>query len=396
MPEVFESLIYPFDSDSFSKEIYQKKAVKINGGIGKSQLNFNWDSLNSLLNTKKIPLAKIKLFANGIPVPEPADHYAVLRHCINGGELIILDVEDHELQIRELCYSLADQLKSTIHSSLFISSPENYPRNYISQFYNTFVIQLAGRKKWQICSPIDQTQQNNSPKGAPVNLRHEPVPYLECQLQPLDILYIPARHYYKPENSEPSLHLGLIIKQHTGGDYLSWLVNNELVNDELFTRHFPLEYQENIKDGNWLSPSWKERLAELTASFKEKLADKNLIERYYEFLVKNQQGSVNYTFPFPFISEPVHDLQGVKLLRATYQDSIIKNNTEEKMINIFFWKQKLNYPEKYLNLVEYVFGRTEINGADLLALEAPLTKEEITEWVNDLIKRGILQLQPVV
>jgi hypothetical protein len=386
MLKVLESLIEPLDFDTFCNEYYQKKAIKFNSGLIKSAINFNWESLNKLLNTRKIPYAKINLFTNGNQLPDPTEQFSILRHCTSGGELQVKDIELYDLNIREFAYSLADQLKCLIQTSLNVSSGINYPQKYISQFYNSFVIQLAGQKKWQVFHPNSTNRQNN--------LNQELLPYLECNLQAGKILFIPAKHFYKSENIEPSLNLTLKIIQPNGINFLSWFINNELVEEELFIKSFPLEFNES-SDDNWVSPAWQERLSELFATVKNKLSDQDIITRYYEFLVKNQQGAVNYSFPSPFIAIPVNDLKTVKLFRPDYQDCVIKVNIEQNTVDTFFWKKKLSFPLKFETLVRYVFNKTEMSGKELLGLSGELSEEEINGWVNNLIKQGILQFQQI-
>lgn len=376
MKKALEALIEPLSLDVFLEKYFLKSAIKINAEKGNLKIDFTWDSVNEILNTKKVPYSKIKLFWNTNELPGVNDHISVLRHCANGGELLIADLESYDPFIREWAFSIADQVKGTIKTDLYTLYPSSVPANFRNNIQDIFIVQLEGRQMYQVARTDNE-----------LNV------YYSCELQKGDILYIPRGNSYRYITSQPTLNLMFTCIFSTGLDFITWFINYELTEDQRFTGNFPLIFQKENLPYESIPQEWEKKLEELNKTFLEKLEDNSLMEKYHNFLIKNQQGSIPFVFPYPLIDEPLKELQNAVFSRPDYQDNIIENNKTDNCIDVFFWKHKISFELKFEEIIRYIFNNTFFTGKELLENKKDLPENDIVILVNKLIKQGIIHFQ---
>ena len=182
-------------SDLISRYIFQfswqKKANHIRGiNLEKYRHLLDWQQLDELLAS--CPGSKLKCFDNCPPIS--AEKAELLARWHQGQTLYIESIEKLVPALQELCQQISKNLKASARFYAFCSHPNQQGANLHCDRFDVLILQLQGNKKWVV--------QREQDKKA----------YLECFLQPDDVLYIPRGHWhFAVASEEESLHLTLGI-----------------------------------------------------------------------------------------------------------------------------------------------------------------------------------------
>lgn len=122
-------------------------------------------------------------------------------------------------------------------------------------------------------------------------------PYLQCVLNPGDVLYIPRGHWHyaiatgdpTDENYAPSLHLTLGIDCQTGLDWIGWL-REELQDNPEWRSNLP-----TIPNGE--TTAIRPRLEQLRDQLIAWLQTPEAIDRYLDTLERSDRSSLPFSIP---------------------------------------------------------------------------------------------------
>lgn len=145
----------------------------------------------------------------------------VKNACIDDGCTICIEnIEKVNSAVQNLCNELSDIFLSGITTALFFGPPHSVGLNVHFDYYNAFILQLSGKKRWRVYSSVfdnptcerDRFKVDKSTLGAPI---------IDIELQQGDILYIPRGCPHEPYCIDShSLHLTVGIKTHCWADIL--------------------------------------------------------------------------------------------------------------------------------------------------------------------------------
>jgi ribosomal protein L16 Arg81 hydroxylase len=137
----------------------------------------------------------------------------------DGATLILYSVEDLCPAVRSLSESFRDVLQARNHVNLYASwrSENGFDLHWDS--HEVMVLQLHGRKQWQIFAPTQE-----APLDVGVPPRPSGPPTWSGMLNAGDVLYLP-RGWWHVANAvnEPSLHLTFGIAPMHGLNLLNWM-----------------------------------------------------------------------------------------------------------------------------------------------------------------------------
>jgi ribosomal protein L16 Arg81 hydroxylase len=227
----FDDLMASLDRDGFIGDFWGRKFGHFRGSSDRFDQLFGWAELECILQTRAIDVSRLKLFRSGKAVD--AERYIHLSHgqarlkpaslvnCLGEGASLILDsVHDHAPAVRELALSCerAFSAITVVNAYAAWRSAHGFDLHWDQQ--DTFVLQIAGRKHWQIFEPTrlhplgGESQRPPKPTAPPV---------WNQVLEEGDCLYLPRGwwHVAKPLD-EPSLHLTVTLMPPAGPDLLSW------------------------------------------------------------------------------------------------------------------------------------------------------------------------------
>ncbi|MGB7060607.1 MAG: cupin domain-containing protein [Geitlerinemataceae cyanobacterium] len=230
-------LLAPYNVDDFLQNFWTQKSLFISGqGDRRFDRFFSWEKLNNLLNYHELDTA-MRLAVDG-KVLDPKENPDFLQHCQQGATLIIDRVHKLIPELASFVSQLRSQIGHPIQINLYCSWPGKQGFRCHYDTHDVFILQIDGSKEWNVFTdtlkyPLktDKSSQLQPPAESP---------YLNCVLEPGDVLYIPRGHWhYALALDRPSLHLTLGIHGKTGIDVLEWIVE-EFKKKEQWRQTLPL------------------------------------------------------------------------------------------------------------------------------------------------------------
>ena len=194
-----------------------------------------------------------------------------LEECLaDGFSLIITHIEENVPFLGTLCQSISARLLETAYVGVIVSTCTEGALRLHYDFEDLIILQVDGRKRWQIFGP---------PVSNPVRGMVKPSPpqaaaaIFDEVLEPGDFLFVPAGHWHHCQTmSGRSIHLGIFFIPPTGW-HAARALTSELLGDELFRT--PLT---RVEDAS--------KLAALEAEVKKRLIEKISAMRLSEFPIE--------------------------------------------------------------------------------------------------------------
>jgi len=230
----FDDVIAPLTRDQFFADYWGHSFLAAKGAAGRFSGLMDWDELNAILEQHRLSPPRFRLTNEGRtiepfrymspgPGGAPQLNSGKLAACLSGGATLVLDcVEEMAPRVRTLAASFRDALHAGNYVNLYAGwhSQNGLDLHWDSQ--EIMVLQLAGRKRWQVYRP---TRLNPLPDDLEPPPRPVAAPVWEGMLEDGDMLYIPRGwwHVAFPVN-EPSLHLTVATVPPHGMDLLQWIV----------------------------------------------------------------------------------------------------------------------------------------------------------------------------
>ncbi len=245
-------LVAPMPVPDFLAEVWGNGYRLFEGAAGRFADLLAWPALNEILRHHRLEPPRLRLSLDGQMVP--ADTYttpvrlrrggtyprlrmgALTEHLRNGATLVLDAVDELHDPIDALAGGLEQELREHVQVNAYGSWGSTHGFDLHWDDHDVLVIQVAGRKRWQIWGPTRRwplfrdIEPNTTPPEKPLT---------EFMLTDGDVLSIPrGRWHIATAVDEPSLHLTAGITQDTGIDLLTWWVD-ELRADERLRRDLP-------------------------------------------------------------------------------------------------------------------------------------------------------------
>ena len=231
----FDQVIAPLTRTEFLTEHWSKSFLFKKGETGRFANLLAWDELNTILEQHRLSPPRFRLTHEGRAL-EPFRYMSPgaggalqlnpgkLAACLSGGATLVLDcVEELAPKVRQLARSFRDVLHAGNYVNLYAGwhSQNGLDLHWDSQ--EIMVLQLSGRKRWQIFRP---TRLNPLPDDIDVPPRPAGSPVWDGMLEDGDMLYIPRGWWHVAfPVGEPSLHLTVATVLPNGTDLLQWLIS---------------------------------------------------------------------------------------------------------------------------------------------------------------------------
>ncbi|NET30941.1 MAG: cupin [Cyanothece sp. SIO1E1] len=237
--QTLASILHPYSIDQFLSENWAQRGVFIPGQApDRFQHFFSWQQLNDLLNFHKPRDPELRFVLKGqfLPVSDPQEW---VKHCQRGASIVFSRVNERVPVLADLIWSLQQELgHNKAHVNIYCSWPAQQGFDCHYDNHEVFILQVDGQKEWFV---FEDTLKY--PHREEVSKHQQPPtgnPYIQCVLNPGDVLYIPRGHWhYAMAQTQPSLHLTLGIRCFSGKDWLEWLVE-AIQGQEAFRKNLPL------------------------------------------------------------------------------------------------------------------------------------------------------------
>jgi len=272
----FDQVIAPLSREGFLSDHWEKTWLHIPGAMERFAHLLTWEDLNAILeNTRMVP-PHIRLTKDGRVIEaerfvfsppgagnEPRiDPGRLTALLAEGATMVLQSIDIIAPKVRALSDSFRDVLQARNHVNLYASWRTENGFDLHWDTHEVMVLQLHGRKRWQIFAP---TQEYPLDIGAP--LKPTGAPQWDGLLNSGDVLYLPRGwwHIAHPVD-EPSLHLTFGIAPMHGLNLLNWAVMSLRGNAHL-RRNMPV-----LQDGG----ARQAYMAELRAIVAERLGDTSI------------------------------------------------------------------------------------------------------------------------
>ena len=231
----FEQVLSPVGTSRFLSEYWTKKPLYLEGAKGRFENLFSWDELNRILAWNPPPQPQLRLFQEGSmvdlrryidgPVGNLRLNPGGLMTLLAQGATMIMDgVQEVAPGIRDMTSSFEDVLSCTCAANLYAGWRTTRGFNVHWDAHEVFVLQLSGRKRWQVFAPTridplaDDIETAQPPKASPI---------WEGILSDGDVLYLPRGFWHVAYPlDEPSLHMTWSAHTFTGVEFLQWWVRS--------------------------------------------------------------------------------------------------------------------------------------------------------------------------
>lgn len=231
----FEQLFASIGVARFLSDYWTRKPLYLKGEKGRFASLFSWDDLNQILAWHPPPQPQLRLFQEGSmvdlrryidgPVGNLRLNPGGLMALLAQGATMIMDgVQEVSPAIHDMTSSFEDALSCTCAANLYAGWRTQRGFNVHWDAHEVFVLQLGGRKRWQVfgqtrIDPLADDIETATPPKTP--------PIWEGILSEGDVLYLPRGcwHVAYPLD-EPSLHITWSAHTFTGVEFLQWWVRS--------------------------------------------------------------------------------------------------------------------------------------------------------------------------
>lgn len=229
----FEQVLAPVGTARFLSEYWTKKPLYLAGERGRFARVFSWGDLNRILTWHPPPQPQLRLFQEGSmvdlrryidgPVGNLRLNPGGLMALLAQGATMIMDgVQEVAPSVHDLTSSFEDALSCSCAANLYAGWRTQRGFNVHWDAHEVFVLQLSGRKRWQVFAPTrmdplaDDIETAQPPKAQPI---------WEGILSDGDLLYLPRGFWHVAYPlDEPSLHMTWSAHTFTGVEFLQWWI----------------------------------------------------------------------------------------------------------------------------------------------------------------------------
>ena len=253
------------------------------------------------------------------------------------------------------------------------------------------MIQTSGSKSWKVFEPTRKNPLDIDvlPKGDPP----ESDPYLECEMNVGDVLYIPRGHWHYAIAIEPSIHLTISNNQRCGVDLLIWLTEQLRDNDEFMRRDFPVAML-NMLGGGRSDEAFLAHVKEFRNHIHQIIENDNLHESLLRFCMVKNPGPRNFQLPaLAMIKDEIqHETQ---FRMSTDQKMLVRFDPDKNNGSLIVRGHILNMNNVSSEILEILANSIDgevITGKALQEASPDTSWENIKMLLVTLFENGILEL----
>ncbi len=379
-------ILNPMRPSEFFSGIWDSRAIHIGGTKEKFRDLFGWESLNRILNSFPAPHPSLKLYKHGKPV-SGKDSIEIIRQTQNGATLILEDADRYDPGLSRFLDKFADEVGERLRFNLYLSYPDEqgYRLHYDTQDF--FILQISGFKHWKVYGSTIESplffQKQHSIKPPP-----EETLYLDSVLGPGDVLYCPRGHWHEAVAEQaPSLHLTLGMFVANGIDLLSWMVD-ELREQELFRRNFPILRGEQRTDSSiGANDELRSLIVQIGTQVSAFLANPNALLDFYRHRTAKQGNRNPFNFPFhigSFDDALGPDSEFRRLPHATH----LRKTGD--CVELAFSGRLLRFPLKAAGAVERILQTEQFTLREMNGGASQLTERECRKIAQILAREGLV------
>ena len=247
-PTILDDVIAPLGRDRFVSDYWTKSHLLLKGEKGRFAPLLPWDELNEILEWHQPSPQHLRLYQDGRQIDpgrfidhqgaEPRLNAGALISALSQGASLVLDnVQSIVPRVAKLAASLQADFQAPTLVNLYAGWGKHKAFNLHWDAQEVFILQLSGRKHWQVYAPTHVHPLKDDPEPVP-----EPSgpPLWTGILEDGDMLYMPRGYWHLVTPlDEPSLHLNFALEPPDSADFLRWWIPR-LLSHPALRQYLPL------------------------------------------------------------------------------------------------------------------------------------------------------------
>jgi ribosomal protein L16 Arg81 hydroxylase len=226
----------------FRARYFEKNYCLLRGAL--PAIPFTWNDVDEVLHRIDPVPPFFNVFKGGpvpaeefIDTPEPGSQRRLNKpkfyELLGAGASVVMNrLESTSLAAQRLCQQVSRFAGHVAISNAYLSFGGKGTFGKHWDTHDVFVIQLLGKKRWQVFAPTFPNPLSFQTSGG-----HEqscPMqPILDCELSPGDVLYLPRGWWHQAiPGAGGSFHLSVGTYAPTAMEFLQWLCHFHLSNSE--------------------------------------------------------------------------------------------------------------------------------------------------------------------
>jgi ribosomal protein L16 Arg81 hydroxylase len=261
-------LLRPIEVTAFFRDHWEKQLLHISRGVSGYYAGLpSLTEIDQLLHHTRPhfrvtgpPVIPTPLEVGKGGLADPID-LAQLGQVFDRGRTIVVDyVQNHHTATARLCHTLAMELQHPVNANLYVTPPHSQGFEPHFDGHDVFILQLEGRKRWQLYKegPVLPL------KGSGPLPRDGLVLSREIQLEVGDLLYLPRGQIHAAVTSEESsLHMTVGLSILRWKDLLRHAVEELAQRDVRFREALPHRHLDEAEANLLLQERFQELLGVL-------------------------------------------------------------------------------------------------------------------------------------
>lgn len=220
-------MIAPLTREEFFARYYEKDFYRSPPAPQVAEL-LSIDRIDEVISDSELPPSALTMAQGGSPVPAHEytyangviDRGAVLDTFRNGATIVMPQLHFADAKLYTFCLALEREFGARIQTNIYLTPPGNSGFGAHYDDHDVFVLQVSGRKKWEIYGARDglpyKGEGFRKHRDDPGALRETFV------LEPGECLYVPRglAHRAETEGDEASLHITVGILVQTWAEFI--------------------------------------------------------------------------------------------------------------------------------------------------------------------------------
>jgi ribosomal protein L16 Arg81 hydroxylase len=260
MPKLdFSYLIAPHAAGDFFDKYWQSAALLVKSGEASQHHELiAADDANAVLSmAERLPAEAVEVIGKHQTDEAASESSGAVAGWFNQGATIrVRAIQRFCEPLGNLCRNVEEELGFPVRANLYCTPANSRGFNLHFDTHEVFVLQLFGKKRWQIFAPSETLPLESVPRlpfeddsealrrsrdSAPSNETQLGLPVIEAVLDPGDCLYLPRGFLHQADaQDEPSVHLTIGIHVVTWLDLLSVALGQTAARHDYLRRALPI------------------------------------------------------------------------------------------------------------------------------------------------------------
>jgi len=389
----FQGLIAPLDVDEFLEKSWGRAARHIPGAEAKFADLYGWEDVNHALSFGRPSYEGIRLVYEKTSLP-PTELANLSRWLAQGATLIVNSVDQIDPIVGRFGSVLGLDLNTHVNINCYASCPARQGFDTHYDRHDVFIIQIAGTKRWTVFEPTTKwpLERQRNAKGKPP----ETEPYLDVELSPGDVLYIPRGHWHHAVAVTPSIHFTVGPESRSGVDFLYWITDRLMYSDEFLRQDFPVVGVSEL-GGTRDSTALREHVDTFRQHMKETLDREDLLESLVQYCMSSAWRRRSFQLPHHgLIADQVSP--DTLFERLPDQKVLIRWDESTQRSLVLARGSILDLEKLPQPVLQRLFeDQNPVNGAMLISLAPQLEWKQVRTMLLLLYERRVLRLAtPIV